>query len=63
MTILLDTAIIHNIPTLTSGDAAQPACLKLNIHPAGHPITSQIESDTVEWFAVRLREECVLTDL
>ncbi len=34
--------------------AAQPDRLKLNIYPAGHTVTPQMERDAAEWFAIHL---------
>jgi pimeloyl-ACP methyl ester carboxylesterase len=39
---------------LQSSYAAQPDRLKLNIYPAGHTVTPQMERDMVEWFVTHL---------
>ncbi len=39
---------------LQSSYAAQPQRLKLNIYPAGHTVTPQMEHDAVEWLAAHL---------
>jgi hypothetical protein len=39
---------------LRSSYAAQPDHLKLNIYPAGHTVTPQMERDAVEWFVTHL---------
>jgi len=37
--------------------AAQPENLKLNIYPAGHTVTREMERDAVAWFARHLRQD------
>jgi len=39
---------------LRASYAAQPDHLKLNIYPAGHTVTPQMERDAVEWFVTHL---------
>jgi hypothetical protein len=39
---------------LRSSYAAHPDRLKLNIYPAGHTVTPQMEQDAVEWFVTHL---------
>jgi esterase/lipase len=39
---------------LRSAYAAQPDRLKLNLYPAGHTVTPQMEHDAVEWFVTHL---------
>jgi uncharacterized protein len=40
---------------LRSRYAARPDRLKINIYPAGHTVTPQMERDAVEWFVTHLR--------
>ena len=42
---------------LRSSYAAQPDRLRLNIYPAGHTVTPQMERDAAEWFVTHLLDQ------
>ena len=45
---------VNSCRELRSSYAANPDRLKLNIYPAGHTVTPQMERDAVEWFVTHL---------